>query len=527
DANEIYSNIFENLDVGIETIGDNRGEETGLCLKCNDFENNDHDMFITFGSGTVGQGIAFYQGIPAETPDADPTKPAGNTFSTQPSHQYDILNECDTIVYVYHGEYPITEKIIPDLREGKIGLHPNVLAVYTKEGACPSKLGGGGNPETPKSAMALNEQKADSTQTELYTLIDGGDTDELNTDVVMSFPDEALEVRQQLLDESPYLSDSVMKSAIYKEDVLPNAMIRDVLVANPQSAKSDDVLDALDYRWDPMPDYMMDEIMAGEDSLGSKEIMEIQIKGFKHLRNLAFNELVGIYLRDTINSWAPDSLEALLQNENSLSAKYSLAFYYLEKGDTALMNSELNNIPTAFTLSAGEQQTHQDYLIYMGLLKGLQYDTINNHYPDSSQVATLFALADTCYDLPSAYARNMLMHFGLFSYDEPVYFPLALNSSVTWQNPFKEIEYPKTSSLSLFPNPAGDYFIVEYAIAHSYEQAMIVIHNMKGKLVRNFYIRGKQNQVVIPTGDLNNGVYIVSLYINNKFEDSKKITLLK
>ncbi|MCK5839407.1 MAG: T9SS type A sorting domain-containing protein, partial [Bacteroidales bacterium] len=148
-------------------------------------------------------------------------------------------------------------------------------------------------------------------------------------------------------------------------------------------------------------------------------------------------------------------------------------------------------------------------------------------YPDSSQVATLFALTDTCNNLPSAYARNMLMHFGLITYDEPVYFPLALSSSVTWQNPFTEIDFPKSSSLSLFPNPADDYFIIEYAIAHSYEQAVIVIHNMNGKLVRNFYIKGKQNQVVIPTGDLNNGVYIVSLYINNKLEDSKKITLLK
>ena len=525
EANEIYNNSFIDLNIGLEPQRDNRGIDDGLCLKCNDFEGNEYDIYI-FG-GIVDEGIAFYQGIP--DPTADPTKPAGNTFSSQPSHQYDIFNECDTIVYVYHGENNTQFRIIPDeeFLEGKIGLHPNANAYYSKELACPSKLDGGGGPETPKSAMALNEQKADSTQTELYALIDGGDTDELNTDVVMSFPDEALEVRQQLLDESPYLSDSVMKSAIYKEDVLPNAMIRDVLVANPQSAKSDEVLDALDYRWDPMPDYMMGEIMAGKDSLGSKEIMEIQIKGYKHLRNLAFNELVGIYLRDTVNSWAPDSLEALLQNENRLSAKYNLAFYYLKNGDTALMNSELSNIPTAFTLLAGEQQTHQDYLIYIGLLQALQYDTINGHYPDSSQTATLFALADTCYDLPSAYARNMLIHFGLITYDEPVYFPLALSSSVTWQNPFKEIDFPKSSSLSLFPNPAGDYFIVEYAIAHHYEQAMIVIHDMKGKLVRSFQIKGKQNQVVIPTGDLNNGVYIVSLYINNKLEDSKKITILQ
>ena len=33
--------------------------------------------------------------------------------------------------------------------------------------------------------------------------------------------------------------------------------------------------------------------------------------------------------------------------------------------------------------------------------------------------------------------------------------------------------------------------------------------------------------MVIPTGDLNNGIYIVSLYTNNKLMDSKKVTILQ
>ncbi|MCK5838481.1 MAG: T9SS type A sorting domain-containing protein [Bacteroidales bacterium] len=524
--NEIYSNIFENLDVGIESIGKNKGIETGLCLKCNDFEGNDHDMYIALGSETPPPtGISFYQGIP--DPTADPTKPAGNTFSSQPSHQYDIFNECDTIVYVYHGENLTQKRIIPDIKEGPVGLHPNAFAYYSKELACPSKLGGGGSPETPKSAMALNEQKADSTQTELYALIDGGDTEELNTDVVMSFPDEALEVRQQLLDESPYLSDSVMKSAIYKEDVLPNAMIRDVLVANPQSAKSDEVLGALDYRWDPMPDYMLDEVMAGEDSIGNKEIMEGQIRGYRHLRELAFNELVGIYLKDTINSWAVDSLIVLLQNETSLRSKYMLVLYCLEKEDTAQMNSVLNTIPTTFILSPSQQQTYQNYLTYSSILMALQHDSVNNHYPDSTQLAGLHSIADTCNNLPSVYARNLLIHLGLISYNEPVYFPMALNSSIAEIAPFKDINFPKQSSISLFPNPAGNYFIIEYRIEKAYEKAIVSIHDINGKLVNMISLKGKMNQTIIPTGEMNNSIYIVSLHVDNELEDSSKLTLLK
>ena len=303
-------------------------------------------------------------------------------------------------------------------------------------------------------------------------------------------------------------------------------MIRDVLVANPQSAKSDEVLDALDYRWDPMPDYMMDEVMAGEDTIGSKEIMEGQIRGYNNLRELAFNELVGIYLKDTINSWAEDSLIALLQNETSLRSKYMIAFHWLEKDDTAQTNSVLNTILTTFTLSPSQQQTYQDYLNYSGILVGLQHDTVNNHYPDSTQLAGLYFLADTCNNLPSLYSRNLLIHLGLISYNEPVYFPMALNSSVSEIIPFKEINLHKQSFISLFPNPAGNYFILEYHIEQVYDKAILMIHDINGKLIKTILIKGEQDQIVIPIGEINNGVYVVSLYINSEIIDSEKITVL-
>lgn len=525
EANEIYNNGFNDLEVGIECQGINKNSTVdGLCLKCNDFDGNISDIYINHI--VPDDGIAYLQGIPSD--ETDPTKPAGNTFSYSAHYLFDINNECDHIEYIYHGINNTNYKIIPDENycEGDIHLQPNRFAEYIKTAACPSRLSGGSS-QPPKSIMALNEQKADSTQNLLNALVDGGNTEELNTDVMMSVPNEALEVNQQLLDESPYLSDTVMKSAIYKEDVLPNAMIRDILVANPQSAKSEEVLNALNDRWDPVPDYMIDQIMAGQDSLGSKEIMEAQVKGYRHLRDLAFNELFSNYMKDTVNVGAHDSLVALLQNENKLGAKYSLAFDYFKNGDTTLMNNELNNIPAVFNLSDEELQTHQNYLTYIGILHQLQNDSVNGHYPDSSQIATLFEITGSSNNLPSVYARNLLIRLGLLNYAEPVYFPVLLNSGFGGKWPFTEIAYPKESSLDVFPNPANNYFIVEYEIDQSYEQAIIIIHDMKGKVVGSYQLTGDQDQLVIPIGALNNGIYMVSMYINNRPVDTKKITILK
>jgi len=237
--------------------------------------------------------------------------------------------------------------------------------------------------------------------------------------------------------------------------------------------------------------------------------------------------LAGNYSRDTVDVTAHDSLIALLQNEDKLEAKYGLVFDYLKQGDTAFMTAELNNIPAVFDLTEEEQQIHQDYLTYTGIILKLKYDTVYGHSPDNTQVATLFALADSNDNLPSVYARNLLIRLGLIDYSDPVYFPSNLNSGFAGKWPFTETNYPTKSSLDVFPNPAGDYFIVEFAIAHSYKQAVITIHDMKGKTVDNYQLSGNHNQIVLQTGTLNNGIYMVTLYIDNKAIDTQKITILK
>jgi hypothetical protein len=70
-------------------------------------------------------------------------------------------------------------------------------------------------------------------------------------DISTGGPNQTLEVYQSLLSKSPYLSDTSLIESVLNEWVLPNPALRDILLLNPQSAKIPEVVEGLDYRWQP------------------------------------------------------------------------------------------------------------------------------------------------------------------------------------------------------------------------------------------------------------------------------------
>lgn len=527
--NMIYNNSFNTLDYAIIAHNINRDdrEQSGLCIKCNDFTANTNDISVTVynPSVTPDYGIAEFQGSMAPSN----TAPAGNTFTVSGSHEYDIYNEGNNIVYIHHRASSTPLKIIPDMISSNITLVENIVAYYNKNLSCPSMLNyGEGSKENLKSLMAEASTNILTTQAELAEVVDGGNTEEMNTDVIMSIPDEALEIRQQLLDESPYLSDTVMKSAIYKEEVLPNAMVRDVLVANPQSAKSDDVLEALDNRWDPMPDYMMAEIMEGKDSLGAKEVLDSRLTFHKQERSNAFHTLIRNYKNDTINSWCTDSLISLLQNEEAIQEKYRLAFLYLQLHDSLQAEATLDDIPDSYELTDEQLAIHGYYLELFDLLRELEIDSLSILKPDSIQISTLQTLALNDAYLPGVFARNILLVNGLIEYQEPVVLPDPLKSAEVRKDYGKMNVNPVTgaSRLLIYPNPSNQYIIVEFHLDNDGMESYIDILDASSIKVGEMQLHGSQNQVVVPVNNLKPGLYLVRLMVDQRVIESKKVAVL-
>ena len=322
DPNRIYRNSFTGLKFGILAQQENRAADgNGLVLKCNTYNENGHDQLVLWDGLFMSKnaGIAEGQGTDIALANA----PAGNRFSQigPDGSATDIYNEANTITYYYHVAEPFWHLQPKYFTDETVSIVPVDEAQWLPDESCPPSDGGGGgigDTEGMKNTMATSEQKADSIQNIINILKDGGSTGDMKAEVEFSAPPQAYAVYNELMNSSPYISDTVMAAAIEKEDVLPNVMIRDVMVANPHNAKNDALMEKIEGRTNPMPDYMKAQILQGGSLVSLFENLQSNLAFYEQQRKIAFNALVEHYITDTIDpAGSIDSLTVLLQNENS------------------------------------------------------------------------------------------------------------------------------------------------------------------------------------------------------------------
>lgn len=533
--NYVYNNAFTNLFRGSVADGENRHAtaSTGLCYKCNDFSNNAYDIDIVRDDLvplTSTYGINRNQGItssnnPSTNKD---TLAASNTFSTTP-YQYNIHNTNNPSNYYFQeSKVPAYAKIMPNPVLG-INRYQNNSTTYNKPLVCKSWINSGGGIGQELAAKSLASSNAETADLQLINTVDGGSTTNLTFDITGSTPPEALTLREELLQKSPYLSDTVMKSAIGQENVLPNAMVRDILTENPQAAKSEEIMSMLDNRWEPMPDYMKEEIETGKTIIGGREQLEAIRDGWLQQESFLTNRIISTYLGDTVNPNAINELKAFLQNENTIQSGFVLADICLQRGDYGVSNQAINTIQTNFTLSQFESQQAADYLALNTILAGLHADTIELSSVDSVRAIPLFTLYQSGENNATAFARDILIASGLLSYQEPINLGNNEKAAIAQLPNIKSANTVKNSSeqLSIFPNPATTYTIIEYTLPANSSNSSVSIYNTHGVVVWQQEIKRAKDQVIIDLSNYTSGSYIVSLQLGNQTVASKSLSVTK
>ena len=522
--NEIYRNTFEEVNYGILAQGQNRSQRTGegLVCKCNEFSSGKYDIVVADAAGSVNFGIARYQGSSAPQPDA----PAGNRFSwTGPQGTFTDINNLGLhFTYFYHvDQYEPLKPLYYDTL--KVTIVPVPKAAWN-DSSCVSYLnlpgGGGAIEQNLRNLLADSEQQSDSVSQLLQALEDAGNTENLQWEVDMSLPQQSYEIYNELLNTSPYVSDTVMAAAIAKEAVLPDAMIRDVMVANPEAAKNDALLEKLQQRTNPMPEYMLGQILQGRSLISVYGDLMAAEAFYNQRTAFAARMLKQIYASDTISPSATDSLMALLQNEKSMAAQEHLAFCYLQQSDSLAALNAVAAIPIQYMLDEQQLAAHAMLTDYMNLLLSMQQGV-----PDSTDAEWLLDATLYGTGLASTFARNLLLAMEWIDYDEPLLFPDATKSAAINKYPYAGTPAEAGEQLEVYPNPAADHLIIKWTLEEPAASATAQIAGLDGRVVRQFPLNGSIGQQVINTDGLKPGIYVVALIVNNKQLVAKKVTIYK
>ena len=530
-SNQLYNNTFSKLNVGTWAMNINKSRsmpEIGLCIRCNDYSQNFWDIMVTTDSlHAPWAGIANQQG----SYDTLPNSPAGNRFSHYGAggRPTDFNNQTSsTIYYYYHAGTNADHRLEPWYYRGIVPV-ANFQAPWNAQ-SCPSNLippGGGHDEEALMCMMAKAEQKADSTQTQINMLKDAGDTQALHWDVSMSAPWQGMEVYSELMSVSPYVSDTVLDAAIEKENVLVDAMIRDVLVANPHSAKSETLMEKLDQRIQPLPGYMLDEILQGQSLVSVYENLQSSLSHYLQKQALYKKQLVQLYLNDTIQpAAAADSLVNLLLASNHPAHWYRAAFMRHAQGDSVASAAILSSIPTSFSLSTEQLQSHSQVVSWLDQESLLHSQEKSLAVPDSAAIAWLIDKMDNAVLPASIYARNILLAHSLVEH-QPEYLLPDDTKSTPLKRPRSQ-STPEVEMLKLFPNPAREYVIVDFDIVQmkaDERSGTLKISSMEGKLIEALPLTKPKDQLVFPLKGYQPGTYVFTLYFGNKMHESKRLII--
>jgi len=513
--NQVYKNTFNNLDIGILAQGKNKkpGENNtaGLCFKCNDFNTCKYDIAVTAPANANydSSGVARYQGAFDD--------PSGNLFTAllqNPIYQFWNLGDPNTtipiVIYFYHNNSNFLPRLKPTDNETTNITSKQGSKAYNPNTTCPSNQ----NINPNITDKLVYESKADSVYNDLNELVDNGNTEQLANEVSQAFPTEALELHDELLQQSPYISDTVLRLAIEKEEVLNNALLKDVLVANPQTAKSFELMEAVDARWNPMPGYMKDEIMEGVNQVSEKEKLEAQEATYRQKADMLFNRVVSNYLFDTANTASPDTAYMLIKQSNKLSHRYLSALMEFENGDTLNSNTILAEIANNYYPDGVLSQEYISQVAYYRLIKNqgmikLPVASISNL---QAQMFTSLIYSNC---IGSAWARNLLLASGNIEFGEKYILPDGLKTGGVPSDKKKPIQ--SDIFFKAYPNPSHGYIIFEYGLKayDKVDNTFINITDNRGINCGQIKVKRNGNQIIYATGDLIPGVYTCTLVTSN------------
>ncbi|MCF8308776.1 MAG: T9SS type A sorting domain-containing protein [Bacteroidales bacterium] len=512
-ADEIYKNTFEGLSYGNFAEGINWGSDIdqGAEYLCNNNTQNWADFYVA---------EIDYDGI--QSKQGNQNLAAGNKFSPTGA-EWHFYNGGDyQIDYYYCNQSSCTD-------EEPLYVNNDVNPIPTNEShQCLSHY----DDDTRKVSLT-SEQKAEAEQDyyENYTayndvkslydnLTDGGNTEAEIQDVETAQPSDMWELRSQLLGDSPHLSMEVLKKTADRTDVFSDQALFDILSANPDELRKEELIKYLEEKDDPLPDYMIEILEQVASGITYKTVLRSQLAEHNRKKTRAANDII----RSILNEDNPDleELRNWLDNLGGIAADRHIISTYMQEGNFDDALSLANMLPGLYDLEGEELTEHNHYMSMIDLYKTLEEDSRNTFQLTDQEIADLEYIAENSNGNASAQARSILESaYGYHFYSCPEmlgdegYKSEGINSD--------NVAKLMGVSITVNPNPANQWAAFDYTLPSENSTGVLTLINARGETVKTFRLKGKQGQKLVDTRAMKPGAYLYKLNAEGALKTGKLI----
>lgn len=527
--NEIYRNKFHNLKVGGQTERINGTAITttnypgsdpiytmkGLKWICNDFVDNVvlADLTLVNGRMNYDQGHGTGSFIPGTVPSENnqAKKAALNKFSMtgeNPFLEHDImLSNSQALEYSYiDAPRQTLDSYTPNVVDANQILW-NFNPITTDfANTCPvkTKTKTKGEIKNEKDFVKLNID-------ELKAIIDKGNTT-LLIQYITTWNDKNA-VKNKLLEASPYLSDEVLITYINSNP--PVAMLKQVMIEN--SKLSNEVRTLLDSK--PLPIGTRNQINAVQVGVSerTKLIKEIHYQEYRYSELL--RDLLAEAILDTTETAHVDSVVAILIQENDQNSKELLLEAYILKGDNSnadLVRSELlaMNTSNEMIILADVQRDIRPLPATSWALENnpnyrVVLENLKNNSSDaqvSSKAKSILEMVDGADLVPEILDINNYHAM------------MIIDETQTIEN------NQATLNVSMYPNPTNGLVYFDYPNLNE-GFLTIQLYDLSGKEIYSYTSNSKSNGEMLDLSNLNKGLFMVKISIENEFIEIQKLLL--
>jgi hypothetical protein len=519
----VRKNTLSHLNYGNLANADNAGGTgtSGLRYICNvnsdnlqDFTNTDY--IGSDNSATIGVLQQEPDGTYAQQP-LGVTWPTGNILSEDPDENVDTYvhfrNEGVGVEY-WHLDQGGNGNQTPTDATG--------LSYVTTSDfhTCPLRYSG--SILAPRAPMVIagllsdgliSKADADQYQYIYLLLLDGGNTGALEQFVNDTWGSQVWATRQHLLNLSPYLTQTVMVSVLDNTQVYPHAIAFEILMANPDLLNDPKMVTYLTIKADPMPQYLIDLLLAysvGESVRGEME-KQLAIKRTGHITKVS-EALWAMMDYNEDDTYTETDFESVIGGIGTLNTEMAIVEMLLDKGDINNANSRAMDIPNVVRFGMGEADEYAAFMAWMTIRKDLIAENRDWSDMNSADVTALERLLGQFDTYAALQAMQILNEFS----DDHYFIPPAYGSNGIIKRARVNAAEISASVLKIYPNPADFLVTIELKEAlPTSELCSLMITDVMGRAVYSQQINPAMKQFLIDTKDWAVGLYAFKIVIPN------------